>query len=211
MDAGVFFSDRWPAVSSSLRAALARAGAPAPDREDLTQETAIRLLGMWHSIDWDRSIEALARTIALNLWRDQWRKTGRREVIGAVAEQLADSDTERAALARVQVSEVSLALSRLPLKTASVLRVAAAESEYGGSFDAANGALRMARSRARRALLACVRVASALIVGVWAATRTLARLAATGQPGMAGFGRARDHPRRGWAIRSTRSSAARRH
>jgi DNA-directed RNA polymerase specialized sigma24 family protein len=177
MDADEYFAETWPEVAPRLRAALARAGAPVADREDLVQETAIRLLGMWQSVDWGRPLEPLARTIALNLWRDQWRKTGRRELLGDLVEQAAAADTERAALARVQVGEVSRALRSLPSTTASVLRAAAAETESGSVLAPATSALRMARTRARRALLACVKVASVVVVGVGAASRALARAA----------------------------------
>jgi DNA-directed RNA polymerase specialized sigma24 family protein len=177
MKAEEFFADGWVQLAPRLRATLARAGAPVADRDDLVQETAIRLLGMWDAVDWDRPIDPLARQIALNLWRDQWRKTGRRELVGEVAEQVAANDTERAALARVQVSEVSRALSSLPTTTAAVLRVAASETESGSVGVPASSALRMARSRARRALMACVQVASAVVVGAWAAGRSLTRAA----------------------------------
>jgi RNA polymerase sigma-70 factor (ECF subfamily) len=177
MKAEEFFADGWTQLAPRLRAVLARAGAPVADRDDLVQETAIRLLGMWDAVDWERPIDPLARQIALNLWRDQWRKTGRREVVGEVAEQVAPSDTERAALARVQVGEVSRALSSLPTNTAALLRVAASESESGTASIPASSALRMARSRARRALMACAQVASAIVVGTWAAGRSLTRAA----------------------------------
>src|SRR5689334_3945351 len=98
MDVEGFFAEEWPVLVPKLKAALARAGAPVADRDDLVQETAMRLLGMWASVDGDRAVGALARTIALNVWRDQWRKTGRREVVGEAVDQVAACDTERAAL-----------------------------------------------------------------------------------------------------------------
>ena len=177
MKAEEFFADGWTQLAPRLRAVLARAGAPVADRDDLVQETAIRLLGMWEAVDWNRPIEPLARQIALNLWRDQWRKTGRRELVGEVAEQVAANDTERAALARVQVGEVSRALESLPTSTAAVLRLAVVESESDCPPARTSGAVRMARTRARRALLACVKVASAVVVATCAAGRAVSRSA----------------------------------
>jgi DNA-directed RNA polymerase specialized sigma24 family protein len=177
-----FFATRWPALIPELRRALAKAGAPAAERNDLVQETAVRLLGMWERIAWDRPIGALAHRIALNAWRDQWRHRGAREVVGPVPEQQAAGDTERSALARVEIGEVARALADLPANTANVLRLAAAESEIapvGAAVGAASPALRMARTRARRALAVTMRIASAVAAVVAFSWRTLGRSART--------------------------------
>jgi DNA-directed RNA polymerase specialized sigma24 family protein len=178
MQADEFFATRWPELVPELRQVLARAGTPTADRADVVQETAVRLLGMWDRIDWDRPIAPLARRIALNAWRDQWRRRGAREIVGPVPEQSAASDTERAALARVHVGEVARALAAMPPATARVLRVAAAEAEVT-SMPAAPSAVRMARSRARRALAATLRIASAVAAVVAAGSRAAGRSART--------------------------------
>jgi DNA-directed RNA polymerase specialized sigma24 family protein len=170
-----FFAVEWPTLVPEVRAALARAGAPVTDRADLVQETAVRLLGMWDRIDWDRPVGPLAHRIALNAWRDQWRRRGAREVVGAVPEQTAANDTERCALARVHVGEVARALADLPPSTARVLRVAAVEAESAAPVAAAPAALRMARSRARRALAATLQIASAVAAAVGIGVRAFGR------------------------------------
>lgn len=173
-----FFATQWPALVPELRQALAKAGTPTADRADIVQETAVRLLRMWDRIDWDRPVGALAVRIALNAWRDQWRRRGAREIVGEVPEQVAASDTERSAIARIHVGEVARALADLPPTTARVLRVAAAESE-AVSMPAASAAVRMARSRARRALAASLRIASAVAGVVAVSWRGFGRSART--------------------------------
>ncbi len=174
MHADDFFATRWPALVPELRQALAKAGAPAADRDDLVQETAVRLLGMWDRIDWDRPVAALARRIALNVWRDQWRHRGAREIVGPVPEQHAAGDTERSALARVEVGEVARALADLPATTANVLRLAVVEAEVAPA-GAASPALRMARTRARRALAVTMRIASSVAAAVALSWRAIGR------------------------------------
>jgi len=162
MDAETFFADEWPQMVPRLRAMLARAGAPPADRDDLVQETAVRLLRNWATIDPERGVEALARTIATNVWRDQWRRHGGREVLGEVPEQVAAADTERTAIARLHVREVSRALASLKPAVAETLRIAASEQEDDGRRTVTPASVRMARSRARRALADCLKVASAV-------------------------------------------------
>jgi DNA-directed RNA polymerase specialized sigma24 family protein len=175
-----YFATEWPALVPKLRGMLARAGAPAADREDLVQETALRLYRMWSDIDQERGVEPLARRIATNAWRDQWRRRGERELLGDVPDAPASHDTERAALARVEVGEVSRALSRLRPGVADVLRMAATEFEGATSADGGTpAALRMARSRARRALAASMRVACGFAVFVFTAARAFGRPART--------------------------------
>src|SRR5438045_4036889 len=152
MKAEEFFAGHWPALVPGLRAMLAKAGAPTAERDDLIQETALRLFGMWDSVDRDRSVEPLARRIAMNVWRDQWRSRGQREVIGEIPEQVSDRDTERTALARIEVAEVSRAMATLRPGVADVLRVAAREAEGTAVQARTPAAVRMARTRARRAL-----------------------------------------------------------
>lgn len=177
-----FFAERWPEIVPQLRMALAKAGAAPEDRDDLVQETALRLLGMWERIDWQRPVEALAQRIALNAWRDQWRRRGDREQLGSLPELASASDTERAALASVQVREVAQAFTKLGEGVVRTLRAAVYDAE---AFPVAGAtpAARMARTRARRALLASLNVASAVgavIAGIWRVGRRQARYGVAG-------------------------------
>jgi DNA-directed RNA polymerase specialized sigma24 family protein len=176
-----YFATLWPELVPKLRTMLARAGAPATDRDDLVQETALRLYRMWPKVDQERGVEPLARRIAMNAWRDQWRRRGEREVLGDIPELATGNDTERTALARIEVREVSRALGRLRPATAAVLRTAAADAERDPAVGEGGtpAALRMARCRARRALQASLRVACAAAVLAVAALRALGRPART--------------------------------
>jgi RNA polymerase sigma-70 factor (ECF subfamily) len=175
-----YFATAWPALVPKLRTMLARAGAPVADRDDLVQETALRLYRTWSTIDHERGVEPLARRIAMNAWRDQWRRRGEREVLGDVPEAAAGQDTERTALARVEVGEVSRALARLRPATAAVLRMAATEAESELAEGGTPPALRMARCRARRALQASLQVACGAAVLAITALRALGRPARAG-------------------------------
>lgn len=159
-----FFAVAWPAMVPMLRNTLARAGVPVADRDDNIQETAIRLLRAWDTIDQSRGIDAYARRVAINVWRDNWRKHGKREVIGDVPEQPVVHDTERVALARLEVGEVARAIDSLRPGVARVLRAAATELERDEAHAPVPAALRVARSRARKALSACLKVASGIAV-----------------------------------------------
>jgi DNA-directed RNA polymerase specialized sigma24 family protein len=156
VDAAEFFADSWPGLVPELRRMLANAGAPTRDQEDLLQETAFRLLRMWHAIDFARPTAPLAARIALNVWRDQWRHLGSREQLGMLPDTAAATDTERAVLARVELREVAQALAGLRPQTVGILRKAISDcvgltSDPEGPVPAAE---RVARSRARRALVA---------------------------------------------------------
>jgi DNA-directed RNA polymerase specialized sigma24 family protein len=156
VDAEEYFATDWPRLASGLKWMLARAGAPAWDQEDLVQETALRLFRMWPSIDATRPVEPLARRIAANAWTDQWRRRGQREQLGNVPDAATAVDTERAVLARLDVEEVGRALKAMRPVTAQTLRAAVRESEGGGDGTPTSAAVRMARTRARRLLIACV-------------------------------------------------------
>jgi DNA-directed RNA polymerase specialized sigma24 family protein len=157
MQAEEFFANEWDGVASRLKSRLATVGAPPSERDDLVQETATRLLGMWDRIDPARPVEALAQTIAVNAYRDLWRSRGRRELIGDVPDQVAPANTERAALARIELMEVSRALAELRPSIALTLREAVRESEGAVRVcGAVTPRQRMARTRARRALVECM-------------------------------------------------------
>jgi DNA-directed RNA polymerase specialized sigma24 family protein len=170
-----FFATRWPSLVPAVRATLAKAGVSPADRDDLVQETATRLFTMWERIDWDRPTGPLACRIALNSWRDQWRRYGDRELVGNVPEQPAGIDTERAALARVEVGEVARALATLSPDTAQVLRLAARDVEGEIRTSAPSASARMARTRARRALATMVKVASGIAAALALSGRWLSR------------------------------------
>lgn len=174
LDTTEFFAREWPSISRRLGGVLARNGASAHDREDILQETALRLYKVWDTIDQERGVEPFARTVALNVWRDSCRRASfTREVTGDVPDVAGADEVERASVARDELRRVGLALLRLRPKEQSVLREAAAAA-FDDDPAIAPASLRMARMRARRHLTAVLRTASAL-AGLLGALRSRSR------------------------------------
>ncbi|MFN2388752.1 MAG: RNA polymerase sigma factor [Actinomycetota bacterium] len=107
------FEIEWPILARRLDFLLARKCPSVADREDIIQETGLRLLGMWSRVDLHRSAAPLATAIALNLLRDRARRPVR-EVLGHIPESAAVDDVERSGMARVDLTVVSRSLDRLP-------------------------------------------------------------------------------------------------
>lgn len=136
------FEEQWPALATRLAAVLARRGVPAARREDLVQETGLRLLRVWDKVDHARGAWPLAATIARNLHRDEARRARPRYV-----DQVPDTpdllDVERAGLARLELELVHEALQTLtPAQRRALL------AEVAGGERAS----KQQRLRARKAL-----------------------------------------------------------
>lgn len=153
------FEEQWPGLARRLDAMLAGKRVPPHKRDDIVQETGLRLFRMWDHVDPERPLWALVVTIALNLLRDEARKRPEREVLGLVPDRPADQDVERAGLARLEWRRVQKAMDQLSPAHRSILM-----AELGGDAAlAARGAnaTKMLRMRARRRLSALLDVASA--------------------------------------------------
>lgn len=138
---------------------LASYGIASADREDIVQETALRLFRGWSNFDGARSVDAYAyaRTIALNILRDDLCRPSRRRelLLEHVAERASPDDPARAALARVELHRVARALRQLRNSERSALcNTVSDDAEPHAS--AAGAAMRMARMRARRRLTAAL-------------------------------------------------------
>jgi DNA-directed RNA polymerase specialized sigma24 family protein len=155
------FEHQWPAIQSGLKGLLSRKKVPALEHEDLIQETALRLYGMWGRVDPTRSPWPLAVTIALNLVRDGTRHRPIREVSSAEVPDVPDlHEVERAGLARVELGRVRAALGELsPAYRQSLLVEVGDAAARAGSGSAAQ---KMTRVRARRKLVQLVEKVSAL-------------------------------------------------
>lgn len=174
MDAERWFATEWPVVSVRLARGLARHGVPPCDRDDVIQETALRLYRAWDTVDQERGVEAFARTVALNVWRDAVRRPVHHgEVLGDVPEVACGDVVERTTLARMELRRVRRALTRLRPAEQAVLHDAIAAEVVGEEGALAPAAVRMARMRARRQLVAVLRTASAWTGGVVAAARAV--------------------------------------
>ncbi len=153
------FEEQWPDLARRLDAMLAGKRVPAHKRDDIVQETGLRLFRMWDQVDPERPLWALVVTIALNLLRDEARKRPEREVLGLVPDRAADQDVERAGLARLEWRRVQNAMNQLSPAHRSIL-MAELGDEQAMSARGAN-ATKMLRMRARRRLSALLDVASA--------------------------------------------------
>jgi DNA-directed RNA polymerase specialized sigma24 family protein len=153
------FEQQWPDLARRLDTMLAGKRVPAHKRDDIVQETGLRLFRMWEQVDPERPLWALVVTIALNLLRDEARKRPEREVLGLVPDRAADQDVERAGLARLEWRRVQNAMNQLSPDHRSIL-MAELGDEYATSNRGPN-ATKMLRMRARRRLSALLDVASA--------------------------------------------------
>lgn len=156
------FEHQWPTIQSGLKGLLARKKVPFGDHDDLIQETALRLYGMWGRVDPSRSPWPLAVTIALNLVRDGSRRRPIREVASADVPDVPDShEVERAGLARVELGRVRDALHELSPAYRSALLMEVGDATV--SSTAGSAAQKMTRVRARRKLVQLVEKVSALL------------------------------------------------
>jgi len=165
------FDDEWEALSPRLSMVLAAKGVLAQDREDLLQETALRLYRVWETLDADQPVWPFAVTIALNLWRDQLRAAvvRQRDVLSAnVADTAADvattCDVERTVLARQELAQVGAVMRELEPEQRRLLL---ANDEVSTVVAPLRPAERMARMRARRELARLVGRASAALALLW--------------------------------------------
>jgi hypothetical protein len=127
-------------------------------RDDILQETALRLFTMWDRVDGSRSPCGLALTIAHNLLWDEQHRKARGEVLGVLPDLPCEQDVERSGIAREELGRVYRLLPRLTAKHRSVLL-----AEIGGPepVTSTSDALKMLRMRARRRLTALMEGASA--------------------------------------------------
>jgi len=154
------FEAEWPLLARRLNSLLARKQVPLSQREDLIQETAMRLYAIWERVDQNRPAWALTATIALNLMRDQGRRMDLSQTIEDVPELACAEDVEQVALARVELHKVKAAIARMSVEHRSVLL-----AEIGvGPQEAESNALKMRRHRARRKLRRVLERAMALII-----------------------------------------------
>jgi RNA polymerase sigma factor (sigma-70 family) len=151
------FEERWPELEAQLRAVLTRRRIPIDAREDVLQETALRLLRSWDRIR-PESLWAFALTVALNIVRDEARKKERHDR-SCFESPIVDRDPEHEALVRLELERVRVALTRMNERQRTVLL-----SEIGEAVhEASTPAQKMARLRARQRLRALLEDASALV------------------------------------------------
>ena len=167
MDTLRVFDDEWAELAPRLSMVLSAKGVHAQDRDDLVQETALRLYRVWDTLAADQPVWPFAVTVALNLWRDQVRSAvvRQRDVLsanlGEAAGELAASyDVERTVLARQELARVGAVMRTLEPEQRRLLLE---NDEVSATVAPLRPAERMARMRVRRELARVVGRASAAI------------------------------------------------
>lgn len=140
-------------MATQLHAMLAGKRVPKCKREDLVQETGLRLFRMWRQVDPERPVWPLAVTITLNLLRDEARRPGR-EVLGDVPDRPDHLDVERTSFASLELKRVWRAMADLSPSHRSALLVELGQA--GEVAERGPAAAKMLRLRARRKLSAAL-------------------------------------------------------
>jgi DNA-directed RNA polymerase specialized sigma24 family protein len=161
------FDEQWPALADRLRRSLTARGVPAQDRDDVVQETALRVYRSWASLDPNRPAWPFVITVAVNIWRDVIReRTGRIAQVHPTdhLEVTADQDVERDVLARQELASTVVAIRSLAPEQRRLLL---ATEDFGETGRPLRPAERVARMRVRRQLARTVGRASAALVLLW--------------------------------------------
>lgn len=171
-----FFDTEWSQVSKRIGGTLARRGVAASDREDILQETALRLFRSWDKLDETRPVEPYARVIANNVWRDALRRGPKEDPVEQLPEIVSAPDSvEHVCEVRDEFSRVRRALGAMRLDQSRLLYAVAAEEAGDVPAAPATDAVRMARMRARRQLRVALEVASGLVAAFWAGVCRIGR------------------------------------
>ena len=154
------FEAEWPLLSRRLRFFLGRKKVPHAQRDDLIQETALRLYKMWDSVDRTRPAWALTVTIALNLLRDEYRRAGHADIVAELPEIAQPYDVEQAGLARIELKKVRAAMTEMSAEHRSALLAEIGQHDGAASISGE----KMRRLRARRKLTQLMERVSAVVL-----------------------------------------------
>lgn len=166
------FEAEWPALALRLQAMLRRKRVSDWMVDDLVQETGCRLIRMWSQVDRTKPVWPLVATIGLNLLRDEMRRGSWSELTGVVPDSPSKENVEARGLARLELRQVSGALSRLNDSQRNVLLAVMTDAPSEGADPSA---MRMLRMRARRRLHQLMDQASVLGVTVGFQARRVMR------------------------------------
>jgi hypothetical protein len=170
------FEARWPDLALRVEGLLKRKGVEAGRRDDILQETALRLIQMWNRVDPARA-PSLAVTVALNLLRDESRRQSCIDFMDHVPETLEPVDVEAAGLARIELRRLQMAMSELTVAQRSALL---REIGNGNGNNGSSSAEKMLRMRARKKLRAAFERLSAPVLLRLRKTGDLLQVAGTG-------------------------------
>lgn len=174
------FGEAWGELEPHLRRSLS--SAPAHIVDDVLQETSIKLLRVWGSIDHERPALPLAVTIARNTLRDELRRTSRHQHVELSEEARVNDDLDAVVSARLELARVETELTRLtPGQRAALLTEVG-----GGPRPPDTPKVKMLRSRARARLRELVAQAGGFVVtGVARLRSSAAGRVAAGVPDVA--------------------------
>src|SRR5688500_12226252 len=130
-----FFDAEWGAIASDLDRWLVYRGVPRQDVPDVVQETAVRLLRSWDTVDRTRPLVPYARVVALNVWRDRLKAAASREVSVAALPEPSVEHVEREVVARAEVAKVLAGFATLPETQQDAIRTALAEAMDGVAHE----------------------------------------------------------------------------
>ncbi len=151
------FEAEWSVLSQRLRLLLVRKRVQPSFHDDLIQETAVRLLSMWETVDRRRPLWPLTVTIALNLLRDRWRRRvlPHADIDGIPHLASSQPGPEQLVLADLDRAVIRAALASLPEDYQMVIRLRVLEARPSGEVAELMGRNADAiRQLQRRALIA---------------------------------------------------------
>lgn len=141
------FDGTWVEISRRLDRFLAAKGIPTHTREDVIQETAVRLWERWTRLDRSSPLWNLAVTIAMRLVYDEHRRRRKIELVAEVDAAAVGGEIQ--ALQHAQLREAVSTIGRLPRGYRNVLLAQIGEAD---SPTRNRNELNVLRFRARRAL-----------------------------------------------------------
>lgn len=159
MDMTVSFEEAWPALDKRLRGALAGRRVPVDLRDDIVQETGLRLFRNWSHVR-PESSWAFTLTIAINLVRDEMRRRERQDP-SRLETPTHQRDAEQDALIRIELQRVRDAMAAMSERQRSILLAEIGETTQA---EVEGAALKMARMRARRRLRSMLEQASGFVL-----------------------------------------------
>ncbi|HEY7873939.1 MAG TPA: sigma-70 family RNA polymerase sigma factor [Actinomycetota bacterium] len=154
------FEQEWPELARGLDKTLRARHVTRVRREDIIQETALRLFIRWSELDTERPVWPFAVTIAMNLLKDEQRMQARRNASAPPTDEPIGRGVEEEALARLELTNVQIALQKLTPAQRSVLLAEIGAAPYD---ERGRDALKMLRLRARRTLRNVLGRASVLL------------------------------------------------
>lgn len=143
------FVEMWPALERRLHRALANMRVPPASRDDVVQETSLRIYRMWDRLDHSRPVWPLVRVVAQRCAIDEARRQGPPTSLDIPHESVADVEDE--ALVLIEVKRVCVAIGQLSSRDRQILL---SEITSVAQPALSPGALKMGRLRARRRLKA---------------------------------------------------------